>query len=268
MIERCISTTRGKVYYWVSEDWALGRSTLFFFHGLTADHTMFEQQALYFAGRYNIIAWDAPAHGKSRPYDDFSLENTSADILAILQASRVERFVGIGQSFGGYCVQAFACRHSARVQAFIGIGTSPYGVQYYSKADRFWLRQVGWMALCCPFSLLKKAAAQQAAATQAGRRNMLSMLAPYGKKEYAHLLQCAYTAFLRDNHGFSMGCPVLILYGERDKTGKVRQYCRAWAKETGYPLAVIIGAGHNANVDDPPQTNRVMERFIRRALGA
>ena len=76
MNEKYISTEQGKVYYWVSEKWDTNNDTLFFFHGLTADHTMFDKQTEYFDNKFNLIVWDAPCHGKSRPYSNFSFENT------------------------------------------------------------------------------------------------------------------------------------------------------------------------------------------------
>lgn len=262
LIEKILITPRGNIHYWISEKFDVSRNTLFFFPGLTADHTMFSQQAVYFRDAYNIIVWDAPAHGKSRPYRDFSLENASQDILEILNRNGIGPIVCIGQSYGGYFAQAFMMRYPDRVTGLVGIGTSPYGQGYYSKSDIFWLRQTGWMAMACPFSMLQKAAARQATVTEYGYENMLSMISAYGKKEYAHLMQTAYNAFLRDNRDFEVTCPVLILYGEDDKAGKVRQYCNEWADAAGYPLVVIRNAGHNANVDNPGETNQLIGRFV------
>ena len=67
MREQSITTDRGTVYYWLSEQWEPERETMFFFPGLTADHTMFAPQFACFEGKYNLLTWDAPCHGKSRP---------------------------------------------------------------------------------------------------------------------------------------------------------------------------------------------------------
>ena len=74
MIEKFIETADGKVYYWVSENMIKDRKNLFFLHGMTGDHTMFAQQYEYFNDKYNIILWDTPAHGKSRPFNNFDYE--------------------------------------------------------------------------------------------------------------------------------------------------------------------------------------------------
>ena len=40
---------------------------LVFLHGMTADHTLFEKQLEFFYADFTVLAWDAPAHGRSRP---------------------------------------------------------------------------------------------------------------------------------------------------------------------------------------------------------
>ena len=262
MTEKNIVTTNGKVYYWISKNWKKERETLFFFHGLTADHTMFEAQWIFFQEKYNVIVWDAPCHGKSRPYDEFSYEESSDIVLQIMKEHQVDSIIAIGQSLGGYYIQALIARQPQKVRAFIGIGTTPYGIDYYSKSDIFWLKQVGWMGMCYPLQPMKMASSRQSTYTKTGYDNMIAMLAPYGKREYSRLMQMGYDAFLVDNQDLEIECPVLITHGDRDKIGKVKQYCKMWHEKTGFAYVVIKDAGHNANVDNPDEMNRVMETFI------
>ena len=53
-----------------------------------------------------------------------------------------------------------------------------------------------------------------------------------------------------------------VYIGEKDRTGKVAQYNKAWARQTGYPLKIIKGAAHNANVDRPDEVNACISRFL------
>lgn len=264
MIEKRIRMQEGIVYYWISENWDKEKETIFFFHGLTADHTMFQEQCVYFQKKYNVIVWDAPCHGKSRPYTVFSYENTSNVVLQIMKENQVEHIMAVGQSLGGYYIQALIARCPEKIKAFIGIGTTPYGKVYYSKSDIFWLKQVGWLGMCYPLNPLKRASSKQSTYTQKGYENMMNMLAPYGKKEYSQLMQKSYDAFLKDNRDLKINCPVLITHGEHDRVGKVKQYCKMWHEKTGFPLVVIKNAGHNANVDNPEEMNRVIEAFLEK----
>ena len=92
---------------------------------------------------------------------------------------------------------------------------------------------------------------------------MMRMLAPYEKRELCRLMGIGYAGFLEDNCDLDIPCPVLLLLGEKDRTGKVRQYDRVWARRTGFPLCVIRGAAHNANVDRPGAVNMRILRFVQ-----
>ena len=93
MEQRNIQTKQGTVYYWVSGNWAPERDTLVFLHGLTGDHTMFAPQLAYFQGDYNLVTWDAPAHGASRPWAEFSYPHAVEALHAILDAQQIRSAV-------------------------------------------------------------------------------------------------------------------------------------------------------------------------------
>ena len=127
MQRKQINNDHGVITYWRSEEFDLTRDTLFFLHGLTADHTMFEQQFCFFEHRYNILAWDAPAHGESRPYDPFTYENAAHGLKKIMDECGVQQLILIGQSMGGFIAQSFIYRYPEHCKAFIAIGSTPYG---------------------------------------------------------------------------------------------------------------------------------------------
>ena len=70
MQRRKIEDSIGHIVCWKSDVFDLSKDALFFLHGLTGNHTVFEQQFPAFAADYNMIAWDVPAHGESRPYSE------------------------------------------------------------------------------------------------------------------------------------------------------------------------------------------------------
>ena len=263
MLKKIIDDSSGNIVYWKSEIFELSRDTLFFLHGLTADHTMFEQQFPFFEDTYNIIAWDAPAHGESRPYLKFTYENASNGLKKILDECGVSNVVLIGQSMGGFIAQAFICRYPEMAKAFVSIDSTPYG-DYYSKSDKWWLRQIEWMSKLFPEKLLKSSMAKQNALTEIGRSNMASMIGGYRKVELCQLMGIGYAGFLDDNRVCELPCPVLLIVGEKDNTGKVRAYNKEWARRTGYPLSWIPNAAHNSNVDNPSVVNETINGFIEK----
>ena len=262
MKESVLETEKGNVHYWRSDRWDVSLDTLFFMHGLTADHTMFDSQVEAFEKEYNILAWDAPAHGRSRPFGEFSFGDAAGYIRDILDECSVAKVIFVGQSLGGFFAQSVIKRFPDRVKGFVAIDSTPYGHAYYSGLDIWILKQVEWMAMCYPLGMMKKAMAKQVSMTKQAYGNMMRMLEPYGKKELCHLMGLGYAGFLDDNCDLEILCPVLLILGEHDKTGKVKQYNKAWAEKTGYPLVVIKGAAHNANVDKPDEVNACIRDFL------
>lgn len=262
MEEKIYTSPRGAVHYWLKRNANSEKPCLVFLHGLLADHTLFEKQLEYFGRSHTVLAWDAPAHGKSRPYAPFSCARAAEDLKAILDLEGLESCVLLGQSMGGFVCQSFLLRWSDRVSGFVGIDTCPYGEGYYSASDRWWLRQVGWMARLYPDGVLRRSVAKNATKTPYAYENMLRSMAVYPKDELCRLMGIGMAGLLEENQNMEISCPVLIIMGEEDKTGKVRRYDRQWHERTGFPLYIVKGAGHNANLDQWEAVNRRMEQFL------
>lgn len=78
MTEKTHAVPNGVIHYWMN-DFQPGRAVLVFLPGLTADHRLFDKQVEAFESTYNLLAWDAPGHGKSRPFVmDFTLAQKAA----------------------------------------------------------------------------------------------------------------------------------------------------------------------------------------------
>ena len=263
MEHKTINGVGGGVHYWISRPQKEKTSTtIVFTHGLTADHTMYEKQVAYFQDKYTIITWDVPLHGLSRPYENFSYENTAKDLYTILQQEDIAQVYLAGMSMGGYPSQMFAYLYPEKALGLIGIDTTPFGEQYYSKSDLWWLKQVAPMSKWFSDKMLRKSMAKSVAVTEYSYQKMLDMLAPLSKEQIIEQMDVAYGKFAKENKDITLSCPVLILLGDKDKTGKVKQYCEAWAAQTGYPLHIVKNAAHFSNGDNAEQVNSEIERFI------
>ena len=260
--ERILETESGNIHYWITDKIETDKKTLFFLHGLTADHNLFRGQIEYFKEKYNVIAWDAPAHGASRPYKEFSYEKAADAIKQILADNQIRDAILIGQSLGGYIAQSVVKRYPQIVSRFISIDSTPFGEKYYSKSDRWLLDQIEWMAKLYPLKSLKKAIAKQATCTDSAYKNMLSILKPYEKNELCHLMAVCYSGFLKDNCDLNIPCPVQLIVGTKDRLGKVILYNRQWSETIGVEITWIEDAAHNSNDDQPGKVNEAIERFI------
>lgn len=104
--------------------------------------------------------------------------------------------------------------------------------------------------------------ARSVSVTEYSFQKMLEMLKPFSKKEIIEQMDVAYGKFAEENQDIELHCPVLILLGDKDKTGKVSSYCKEWAQETDYPLHIIRNAAHFSNGDNAGQVNEEIERML------
>lgn len=262
MLEKILHSESGNVHYWISNTIRKESLSLFFLHGLTASHDLFVNQIGYFEKDYNVIVWDAPAHGMSRPYHDFSYEKAANDVIKILKENKIDSAVLIGQSMGGFIAQSVIKRFPEYVKAFVSIDSTPFGEKYYSKIDRWILKHFEGMSKLYPDKSLRKAIAKQNTNSKHAYENMYNMVSVYDKDELCHLMAIGYAGFMEDNCNLQINCPILLIVGEKDNTGKVRQYNKAWSNDINVPITWIRDAAHNSNDDQPEQVNRCIKEFL------
>lgn len=257
--EKSICSEYGRTCYWVSR--CNSDINLVFLPGLTANHRLFEKQINNFKSKYNIVVWDCPAHGKSRPYSKFTYSNVAAELKEILDIEKIEQAIFVGQSLGGMIAQYFINTYPTMALGLISIDSAPFG-DYYSKTDLFWLKQLEWMCKLFPDKTLRKSMAKMCGVTSYSQNKMIEMLSDYTKNELCHLMYIGEAAFIPENVEMELPCKVLLILGEKDKVGKVSQYNKRWAEKTNYPLRVIKNAAHNSNDDQPEIINELIEDFI------
>jgi pimeloyl-ACP methyl ester carboxylesterase len=261
MREKLVTNEQGKVHYWVGGQ---GSETLFFTHGATMDHALFNLQIPYFQDRYQIITWDVPAHGRSRPYGGFSLKAAAQTLVKILYKEGISRVHLVGQSMGGYISQIVAVDYPDRARSFCSVGASPLDISYYSRLDRWLLSITPAILRMYPYSVLINSIASQISQQPQSEAYARRVLGELNKTEIARIMRVVYKGLIAySERKILLTCPVLVTYGEADKSGKVKSYCQRWAKEEGYPLVVIPKAAHNANLDNATAFNQILEDFLR-----
>lgn len=263
MEHKVMKSKNGETHYWIKKSNKQNAKSIVFSHGLTANHSMFEKQTSYFSENYTILLWDVPLHGQSRPYEGFSYKQVAIELNHILEKENIAKVVLVGMSMGGYPSQMFASMFPNMVEGFVALDTTPFGINYYSKSDLWWLKQIKPMARWFPDRTLRKSMAKSVSKTQYSYDKMIEMLALLSKSQIIEQMGIAYGQFALENQNVIFDFPVLILLGDSDKTGKVRQYNEDWSKQTGYPLHIIQNAAHFSNGDNPEQVNAEIETFIQ-----
>lgn len=97
-------TRSGTVIYWVDTSAGIDSPWIAFLPGLTADRTLFDAQMAFFAGKANCLAWDAPAHGESRPYPlDFTMDGCACILHGILEKEGIAHRRSLGSRSAATC---------------------------------------------------------------------------------------------------------------------------------------------------------------------
>ncbi|WP_251198600.1 alpha/beta fold hydrolase [Anaerotardibacter muris] len=260
------TTDRGRIAYWVTEQPNQRQPWLVFLPGLTADHRLFDRQVEYFAAKANLLVWDAPNHGLSRPFAlDWTLDDKARWLKGILDAERIEHPVLVGQSMGGYVSQAFMDLFPGVACGFVSVDSCPLQRSYYAAWELAALRHTKLMFQAFPWNVLVNLGAKGNLTTEYGQAIMHVMMRNYRKSEYCDLSAHGFRVLaeaVEADRPYQIDCPFLILCGEKDGAGSARRYNRAWEERTGNPIHWIPNAGHNSTCDNPEFVNAAIENFL------
>ena len=218
---------------------------------------MWRGQAETFCDRHEVISWDMRGHGRSdspgRPAA-YSVEETVADMAALLDALGHERAVIGGHSLGGYMSLAFAMRHPERVRALLIIDTGP---GYKSDPPR---EEWNEMAMGLARRLERD-----------GLEHLTKLSREMDPSDHASAAGLAMAArgmlTQRDSAVIDslakIAVPALVIVGEKD-----RAYLAAssyMAKKIPDAKHVIVpNAGHAVNFHQPAHFNECVESFLER----
>lgn len=276
MNQRTLVTSSGTIHYWVSltnpeaphEMPHKALPWLVFLPGLTADHRLFEKQIDHFAGKANLLVWDPPSHGASRPFSlSWTMDDLAIWLHDILEQEHVKHPILIGQSMGGYTAQVFMELYPSEAAGFILIDSCPLKRSYYSWWELAALRHTKLMYLSIPWKTLVNLGSNGNSTTQYGHDLMRTMMLDYKKREYCELAAHGFRVLsdaVEADRPYEITCPYLVICGEEDRAGSAKRYNRAWAEREDAPVHWIPNAGHNSNCDAPEAINTLIERFIEK----
>ncbi|MCS4484368.1 alpha/beta hydrolase [Gleimia sp. 6138-11-ORH1] len=265
------STDLGVVHYQVSKVSSTDAPWLVFLPGLTADSTLFKYQLEAFLGRANLLVWDAPAHGKSRPFPlSFSLADLATWLQQIFLSEGVTEPVLIGQSMGGYLSQVFMQKFPGVARAFVSIDSVPILRSFYSDKDLWLLKHSSSFLSPMPWSMLQAATVRGSATTPLGRENMSLIVKQYAAREYVQLAAFGYRIIaeaIEQASSEGLSVPALLICGTKDRAGEIRKLNQRWSLMSELPIVWVKGAGHNSNVDDPDTVNQAITKFLTSLKG-
>jgi pimeloyl-ACP methyl ester carboxylesterase len=108
----------------VVDDGGQGGMPVVFAHSYAGSKAHWSEQLAHLRKTRRAIAFDLRGHGESSPPADnvYSSEALAADIAAVVNALRLDRFVLVGHSMGGSASIAYASAHPQRVAGLVLVG--------------------------------------------------------------------------------------------------------------------------------------------------
>lgn len=192
-----------------------------FVHGVGLDRSVWSRQMNAINSSHTAIAYDLPGHGvdATTPTPLMDLNSYSDDLLAVLNATGIERATIVGGAFGGCIARRLAAREPARVASLVLLSqifrrsaeASVAILNRYRMAETEGVRSIMEPAIQRWFSQEFLDHGQEAV------EYVRDMVARTGRKAFLS----AYHAFattdieLADEAG-DIVCPVLLVTGEHD----------------------------------------------------
>jgi 3-oxoadipate enol-lactonase len=227
-----------------------------FLHGIGGNRHHWREQLPIFATRFRAVAWDARGYGESDDYEgSLKFEDFSADVLRVLNHFKTQKAHLVGLSLGGRIARNFALRYPERVGKLVLANTTP-GFDALSPAA------------------LKKFVDERRNRTPESIRAMLSPHARAGAYEdllasFKALRQPSYLKTLEASVSQDRAAPIekirvptLVITSDEDKTYPPSIARDMVRRIPGARLAIISGAGHLSNIEQPRQFNEVVLRFL------
>jgi pimeloyl-ACP methyl ester carboxylesterase len=153
MVQDHFITLGGLPFHYREWSGTARRSTvpLILLHGLASQSHIFDLVAPLLARpaargkNLRVIALDQRGHGESaKPDDGYDFETVACDLLALLDALKLERVLLAGHSWGGNVALYFAARHPDRVRGVVLIDGGFLDIQ--SNPEMTWERTAQQLA--------------------------------------------------------------------------------------------------------------------------
>lgn len=237
----------------------IGSAPLILLHGWTLDHRMWQPQVAGLGEDFSLVMPDRRGCGRATAPPDLARE--ADDVIAIADFLGFDRFALAGLSQGAAVALDVARRHASRLTGLVVSGAPlPCLVDREEVIDLDRYRQ--WAA-AGDLAAMRADWAQhplmQAHSPEA-RELLAAMLADYDGRDLTALsaLPGLPTEVLR-----SLAAPVLALTGEHDTPW--RRACAAVLADIAPRAchALVDGAGHLANADNPARFNALVAAFLR-----
>jgi pimeloyl-ACP methyl ester carboxylesterase len=238
---------------------------LVFLHAFPLNRRMWTAQAEALSSRFRVVTIDLRGHGESdAPLWHHTLNQAAEDVRALLDQLSIQQAVFVGLSMGGYILFAFYRKYAARVKGLVLADTRAQADSPEGKLSRFQMAQVSYRQgsgaiadLMVP-KLLSPETIQTKPEIVAKVRAMIESTQTSG-------IVCDLMAMAERHDSLSMlaqiAHPTQVIVGELDLTTPLSDAKVMADTIPGARLAVIPGAAHLSNLEQPDRFTQIVRSF-------
>lgn len=239
-------------------------------HGFPFNRSMWSEQAEFLREKFRVITPDLRGHGETTATaEPATMDEMAQDIAALLDELKIDRVVIGGLSMGGYVTLAFYRAFPLRVRALILADTRASADTEEGKKTRETNAALVLAEGMTPIvnamlpKLLAPATINEQPEIVERVRAMMSGTDPQGAASALRGM-----AARRDQTDFlaQFQPPTLIIVGREDAITPVSDSELMQREIRGSRLAVIEGAGHVSNLEQPAKFNEALGNFLNAIL--
>lgn len=241
-----------------------GAEPIICLHTAGRDNRQYHDMMDLLQDKYNLIAFDMPAHGKSWPLPGNNVVDSYQEygkwVWDVCQALEVENPVLAGCSMGGNIVYHMAIEYPVKAIC------SMQGADYTATINESILELLNHPYVSCQHSHLEFTECLIGQATIQERCDfiMWGVMTEIGKTKQGDLTM--YNGFdVRDRMG-EITCPVLVIQGLDDQIATPEMAEATFARLTGsdnVDYKPIPGYGHFIAVENPELVSQYLDEFMQ-----
>ncbi len=261
-LEEHVLTRNGcDLHYWLTGH--INNPLMVMTHGAWINHQEFEPQLTDFSQHYRLLLWDVREHGASRPANPhFSVKEAVQDLIALLDSQKANSTILLGHSMGGNLIQEFAFQHPERVKALVCVDCTCNTLKL-NPLEAFAVKMARPLLGIYPSDTLRRQSADISAEQPATRQKLYEMLNG-SKADYINVM-VELTECLHYEPDYHITNPLLIIVGDKDKTGNIRKVAPIWhERDKGSTFVIVPNAGHAVNIDEPELFNQHVLEFLQK----
>ena len=231
-----------------------------FTHGATIDHHEWDATLPLVGAHFRILTWDVRAHGLSRPAP-FSLAQAENDLLTLLDTLQTDQAIFVGHSMGGNLHQELVFHHPERVRAMAFLDCT-WNFQKLTALEQFGLSLAEPIFRLYSYKALVDQSLAATAISPESQDLLRQSMGSLTKAEFIQIMM-ATSVCLHAEPGYQINKPLLLMVGDQDKTGNIRQAMpRRASQEPDCRLVVIPNARHAPNLDNPTVFYQALLDFL------